>query len=82
MNFFNNKKKYDLAKYFALLEIKSIIKIMKTFTQAGWLMGCSDKAPEQPDGSLFRTGINDLRALFSLAGSRHCPNIVLKLCLR
>lgn len=78
-----------MAKYFALLEGKSIIKIMKIFTLSfpsgsdQWLMCCSDdKAPEQPHGSLFKAGINDLRAFFSLAGTKHCPSIVLQLCLR
>lgn len=61
-------KKCYLAKYFALLKVESIIKVIKIFTlsfpggQTRWLMSCSDdKAPEQPHGSLFKAGINDLK---------------------
>lgn len=46
-------------------------------------MCCSDdKAPEQPDGSLFEAGINDLRTFFSLAGTKHCPSTALQSCLK
>lgn len=51
--------------------------------QVGQARCCwDDKAPEQPDSSLFKAGFNDLRAFFSLAGTKHCPSIVLQLCLR
>lgn len=47
--------------------------------QVKWLMCCSDeKVPEQPDGSLFKAVINDLRAFFSLVGSKHCTSMVLQ----